>query len=44
MEPYPILLGGEKKQTSEIAPVRFPFTGEVYAQVCQASANDLKPL
>jgi acyl-CoA reductase-like NAD-dependent aldehyde dehydrogenase len=42
MEPYPILLGGVKKQTGEIAPVRFPYTGEVYAQVCQASANDLK--
>jgi acyl-CoA reductase-like NAD-dependent aldehyde dehydrogenase len=42
MEPYPILLGGEKKLTGEIAPVRFPFTGEVYAQVCQASTNDLK--
>jgi len=42
MEPYPILLGGVKKQTGEIAPVRFPYTGEVYAQVCQASGNDLK--
>lgn len=42
MEPYPILLGGEKKKTSETAPVRFPYTGEVYAQVCQASASDLK--
>ena len=42
MEPYPILLGVVKKQTGEIAPVRFPYTGEVYAQVCQASTNDLK--
>jgi acyl-CoA reductase-like NAD-dependent aldehyde dehydrogenase len=42
MEPYPILLGGVKKQTGETAPVCFPYTGEVYAQVCQASANDLK--
>jgi acyl-CoA reductase-like NAD-dependent aldehyde dehydrogenase len=42
MEPYPILLGGVKKRTDEIAPVRFPYTGEVYAQVCQASTNDLK--
>lgn len=42
MEPYPILLGGVKKQTGDIAQVRFPYTGEVYARVCQASANDLK--
>ncbi|MFA4877950.1 MAG: aldehyde dehydrogenase family protein [Methanoregula sp.] len=42
MEPYPILLGGEKKQTAEIAHVRFPFTNELYADVCQASTNDLK--
>jgi acyl-CoA reductase-like NAD-dependent aldehyde dehydrogenase len=42
MDPYPILLGGVKKQTGETAPVRFPYTGEIYAQVCQASANDLK--
>jgi acyl-CoA reductase-like NAD-dependent aldehyde dehydrogenase len=41
MEPYPILLGGEKKQTGETVPVRFPYTGEVYAQVCQATATDL---
>jgi len=42
MEPYPIILGGVKKQTEEIADVRFPYTGEVYAKVCQASPNDLK--
>jgi len=42
MEPYPILLGGEKKQTPEHIQVRFPYTGELYAQVCQASGNDLK--
>jgi acyl-CoA reductase-like NAD-dependent aldehyde dehydrogenase len=42
MEPYPILLGGEKKMTGEIAHVRFPYTGEIYADVCQASTNDLK--
>ena len=41
MDPYPILIGGVKKQTSEVVPVRFPYTGEVYAQVCQAGANDL---
>ncbi|WP_321506056.1 aldehyde dehydrogenase family protein [uncultured Methanoregula sp.] len=42
MSPYPILIGGEKKQTAEIAHVRFPYTGELYADVCQASTNDLK--
>jgi len=42
MEPYPIILGGVKKQTGEIVEVRFPYTGEVYAKVCQASPNDLK--
>jgi len=42
MEPYPIILGGVKKQTEEIVSVRFPYTGEVYAQVCQASTLDLK--
>jgi len=41
MDPYPILIGGVKKQTSDVVPVRFPYTGEVYAQVCQAGANDL---
>jgi acyl-CoA reductase-like NAD-dependent aldehyde dehydrogenase len=42
METYPILLGGEKKQTGEIAKVVFPYTGEIYAQVCQAGSGDLK--
>ncbi|MDO9324304.1 MAG: aldehyde dehydrogenase family protein [Methanoregula sp.] len=42
METYPLILGGVKKQTEEIVSVRFPFTGEVYAQVCQASPLDLK--
>ncbi|MEI7857074.1 MAG: aldehyde dehydrogenase family protein [Methanomicrobiales archaeon] len=42
METYPLILGGVKKQTEEIVSVRFPFTGEVYAQVCQASILDLK--
>ncbi len=42
METYPILLGGKKKQTAEIIRVRFPYTGELYAQVCQAGNNDLK--
>jgi acyl-CoA reductase-like NAD-dependent aldehyde dehydrogenase len=42
METYPIILGGAKKQTGEIVNVRFPYTGELYAKVCQASENDLK--
>lgn len=42
MEPYPILLGGQKKTTAEISHVLFPYTGELYADVCQASTNDLK--
>jgi acyl-CoA reductase-like NAD-dependent aldehyde dehydrogenase len=42
MEPYPIILGGVKKQTEEIVSVRFPYTGEAYAQVCQSSTLDLK--
>src|SRR5512137_1334110 len=42
MEPYPVILGGEKKQTGEIVDVRFPYNGEVYAKVCQASPEDLK--
>ncbi|MDD4138462.1 MAG: aldehyde dehydrogenase family protein, partial [Methanoregula sp.] len=42
MEPYPILLGGEKKQTQETIQVRFPFNGELYCQVSQATGNDLK--
>lgn len=41
METYPIILGGLKKMTREIADVRFPYTGEIYAKVCQASQNDL---
>ena len=41
MEIYPIILGGKKKETAEIAEVRFPFTGEIYARVCQASSDDL---
>jgi len=42
MESYPILLGGEKKQTAETIQVRFPYTGERYCQVCQAGTSDLK--
>jgi acyl-CoA reductase-like NAD-dependent aldehyde dehydrogenase len=42
MEPYPILLGGARKFTEEIADVRFPYTGELYARVCQAGNADLE--
>ena len=41
METYPIILGGKKKDTAEIADIRFPYTGEIYAKVCQASQGDL---
>ncbi len=42
MDAYPIILGGVKKQTDEIVNVRFPYTGEIYAKVCQASQSDLE--
>jgi len=41
MKPYPILVGGLWKETSGIAKVRFPYTGEVYAEVCQAGDAEL---
>ncbi|AGB01467.1 aldehyde dehydrogenase family protein [Methanoregula formicica] len=41
-ETYPLLLGGEKKKTKETIPVRFPYTGELYCTVSQATNNDLK--
>ena len=41
MDAYPIILGGVKKQTGEIVNVRFPFTAEIYAKVCQASLSDV---
>jgi len=41
MDAYPIIVGGVKKQTDEIANVCFPYTGELYAKVCQASQSDL---
>ena len=41
METYPIILGGVKKQTEEILHVRFPYTGELCAKVCQAGTSDL---
>ncbi len=42
VETYPLLVGGVKKQTGEILKVRFPYTGEVYAGVCQAGNAELK--
>jgi len=41
MEIYPIIVGGVKKETAEIADIRFPYTGEIYARVCLASQGDL---
>ncbi|RPI40894.1 MAG: aldehyde dehydrogenase family protein [Methanoregulaceae archaeon] len=41
VETYPLLVGGVKKYTSEILNVRFPYTGEEYAEVCQAGNADL---
>jgi acyl-CoA reductase-like NAD-dependent aldehyde dehydrogenase len=38
----PLLIGGIKKQTKETIKVRFPYTGEVYAEVCQAGNAELK--
>jgi acyl-CoA reductase-like NAD-dependent aldehyde dehydrogenase len=42
MKTYPLLVGGVKKHTPEISKVRFPYTGEVYAEVCQAGNAELK--
>jgi len=42
METYPLLVGGVKTHTSEILKVLFPYTGEVYANVCQAGNAELK--
>jgi acyl-CoA reductase-like NAD-dependent aldehyde dehydrogenase len=42
METYPVLIGGKTRETEEIADVRFPYTGEVYARVCQAGASDIE--
>lgn len=41
METYPILVGGEKKQTGEIVDVRFPYNNEVYARVCLAGRKEI---
>ena len=39
---YPIILGGEKRETKETIQVRFPYTGELYCTVSQATTSDLK--
>lgn len=41
MKPYPLLIGGSWKETPDIAEVRFPYTSEVYARVCQAGTKEL---
>lgn len=40
-DPYPLLVGGVTRETSDVREVRFPFTGEVYARVCTAGPEDL---
>jgi len=41
MEEHPLLVGGKKIFTEEIADVRFPFNGDVFARVCQAGTAEL---
>jgi acyl-CoA reductase-like NAD-dependent aldehyde dehydrogenase len=41
-EPYPLLIGGVETRTKETLKVRFPHTGEVYAEVCLAGNAELK--
>ena len=40
--PYPVLVGGKLKRTQETLKVRFPYTGEIYAEVCQAGPVEIK--
>jgi acyl-CoA reductase-like NAD-dependent aldehyde dehydrogenase len=42
MEPYPLIIGGEKTKTQETRSVRFPYSGEIYAEVCQAGSTELE--
>ena len=42
MDTYPIILGGVEKQTTDVMDVRFPYTGEIYAKVCQAGPDDIE--
>lgn len=41
MERYPFIVGGKRRQSGEVLPVRFPYTDEVVAEVCQATDADL---
>jgi acyl-CoA reductase-like NAD-dependent aldehyde dehydrogenase len=41
-DPRPFLIGGEWRTSDKMLDVRFPYTGEVIAQVYQASAQDLE--
>jgi acyl-CoA reductase-like NAD-dependent aldehyde dehydrogenase len=41
MEEHPVLIGGKQVCTDDIAEIRFPYTGELYARVCQAGTKEL---
>jgi acyl-CoA reductase-like NAD-dependent aldehyde dehydrogenase len=41
MEEHPVLIGGKRIYTDEIAEIRFPYTGDIYARVCQAGTAEL---
>lgn len=40
--PRPFLVGGEWRTSDDILEVRFPYTGELIARVCQATDADLE--
>jgi len=42
MKTYPVLVGGIARETGEVAEVRFPYTGEVYARACMAGDAELE--
>ncbi len=41
-KPRPFLVAGKWRTTEAVAEVRFPFTGEKIAEVCQASDSDIE--
>jgi len=41
-DPRPFLIGGEWRTSDDVLEVRFSYTGEVIARVCQASDQDLE--
>ncbi|OPY37124.1 MAG: Lactaldehyde dehydrogenase [Methanoregula sp. PtaU1.Bin051] len=41
MDRYPLIIGGQSVETEETITVRFPYTGEIYAQVCAAGPAEL---